>query len=119
MFMPISPKAASSKLSNTRVLTVAGALCLIPSLIFWTLWIRVSSLPELPTYSARVTAFLGYFPSGFSVRTLSYLALTTELLALILSGASVLSADKVKKGLSIAVLSSATILTLLSAFQLL
>lgn len=117
--MSISPKAASSKLSNSRVLTVAGALCLLPALIFWTLWIRVSSLPYLPTYSARVTAFLGYFPSGFSVRTLSYLALTTELLALILSGAGVLSADRIQKGINIAVLSISIILTLLSAFQLL
>jgi hypothetical protein len=118
--MTVGARALSpTSLTNPRVLTVGGALCLLPSLAFWTLWIRVSSMTHLPTYAARVTAFLGYFPSGFSVRTLSFLALATELLAFILSGAGVLSPDKVQKGINIAVMAISVTLTLLSAFQLL
>jgi len=116
--MPIPRIKPPSLVSNTRLLTIAGVLCLIPPLVFWALWIRVSSLPYLPTFSARAAAFLSYFPSGFSVGTLSYLALAAELLALILSGAGVLSAHRVQKSVNIAVLSVALILTILSAFQL-
>ena len=117
--MPGSPDAPQSALSKSPVLTIGGAVCLLPSLIYWILWIRISSLPYLSTRSSRIAAFLAHFPTGFSFRTLSLLVFTIELLAIILSGAGVLSADRVQKGINIAVLAISMILFVLSAIQLL
>jgi hypothetical protein len=112
--------SGDNKPNRSRVFSIAGALCLIPPVLNWGLWIYTFSSHPILTPQEKTDIFLGYFPAFIrNVQGISLIMIILLVFSIVLSSIAMKQNSSRLKIMNICVIILGGLITLLQLFTML